>query len=682
MSILKIKDSQGNWVGVPTVKGDTGNGISSAILNDDYTLTLTFTDGTTYKTPSIRGEKGEKGEPATDMEIHICSASEYNAETRVPTIANPNDKTFYLVPTEDGTSPDLFTEWVYVNGAWEMFGSAKIDLSGYAEKTDTVLKTTLSRGRKSNTTVGIGSVAFGNNVVASGENAHSEGNGSQATGNNSHAEGYSTKASSSASHAEGYNTKATGTMSHAEGMSTTSSGNYSHAEGSNTEATKKDSHAEGHGTQASGEQSHAEGYQTLAMGVASHAEGRATSAAGIYSHAEGVATTASGDNSHTSGAYTIAQRKSQMAIGEYNVVDSGGSATSDKGNYILIAGNGTTSSNRSNAMTLDWSGNEKIAGSLTLGMNTNDEINISASELKKLKEMNPVDDVQINDTSIVENGVANIPLASDRNTGVIKISSSDSGLNIFGGVLYVNPALSSEIKRGENLRKPIAPKSQHESTFYGLAKASGDTTQSQSSNPVGTYTDEAKASIKNMLGVQDNMRVDITKEEDSETQNTSWQSSKTFIEIHNALTKGINVIVNDNDFLLPYVGQLYQNNIYWLAFGVSTVFNNTNVLFGYLIGDNNGQTIVTQINQNTPIPQIDDSTISGNSVWSSGKIKDELDYKVNDVRINDNSIVADGVANIPIATTTQNGAMSAQDKGRLDTLYADYSSALTALGVI
>lgn len=62
MSILKIKDSQGNWVGVPTVKGDTGNGISSAVLNDDYTLTLTFTDGTTYKTPSIRGEKGEKGD--------------------------------------------------------------------------------------------------------------------------------------------------------------------------------------------------------------------------------------------------------------------------------------------------------------------------------------------------------------------------------------------------------------------------------------------------------------------------------------------------------------------------------------------------------------------------------------------------------------------------------------------
>ena len=55
---------------------------------------------------------------------------------------------------------------------------------------------------------------------------------------------------------------------------------------------------------------------------------------------------------------------------------------------------------------------------------------------------------------------------------------------------------------------------------------------------------------------------------------------------------------------------------------------------------------------------------------------------VDDVQINGISIVTDGVANVPIATTTTNGAMSAQDKSRLDSVYADYSSALTALGVI
>lgn len=42
--------------------GDTGNGIESTVLNDDYTLTITFTNGETYTTPSIRGAKGDTGE--------------------------------------------------------------------------------------------------------------------------------------------------------------------------------------------------------------------------------------------------------------------------------------------------------------------------------------------------------------------------------------------------------------------------------------------------------------------------------------------------------------------------------------------------------------------------------------------------------------------------------------------
>ena len=43
-------------------KGETGNGIASAVLNEDYTLTITFTDGTSYTTPTpIRGEIGLTG---------------------------------------------------------------------------------------------------------------------------------------------------------------------------------------------------------------------------------------------------------------------------------------------------------------------------------------------------------------------------------------------------------------------------------------------------------------------------------------------------------------------------------------------------------------------------------------------------------------------------------------------
>ena len=42
--------------------GTNGNGIKSAVLNADYTLTLTFDNGTSYTTPSIRGATGATGE--------------------------------------------------------------------------------------------------------------------------------------------------------------------------------------------------------------------------------------------------------------------------------------------------------------------------------------------------------------------------------------------------------------------------------------------------------------------------------------------------------------------------------------------------------------------------------------------------------------------------------------------
>lgn len=70
-----------------------------------------------------------------NLQIHICSVSEYDAVTGVPTITNPDTKTFYLVP--DGSEGNnLYIEWVYVNRAWEQFGSATIDLSNYVQKTD------------------------------------------------------------------------------------------------------------------------------------------------------------------------------------------------------------------------------------------------------------------------------------------------------------------------------------------------------------------------------------------------------------------------------------------------------------------------------------------------------------------------------------------------------------------
>lgn len=102
------------------------------------------------------------------------------------------------------------------------------------------------------------------------------------------------------------------------------------------------------------------------VGDYSVAEGRSTRASGTNSHAEGGSTTASGYNSHAEGSYTTANHKSQHVFGEYNIADPSTAAATARGNYVEIVGNGTSSAD-SNARTLDWSGNEWLAGSLTIG---------------------------------------------------------------------------------------------------------------------------------------------------------------------------------------------------------------------------------------------------------------------------------------------------------------------------
>jgi len=47
--------------------GVDGNGISGVVDNGDGTLTFTFTDGSSYKTPNLKGDKGEKGDAGTGL---------------------------------------------------------------------------------------------------------------------------------------------------------------------------------------------------------------------------------------------------------------------------------------------------------------------------------------------------------------------------------------------------------------------------------------------------------------------------------------------------------------------------------------------------------------------------------------------------------------------------------------
>lgn len=130
--------------------------------------------------------------------------------------------------------------------------------------------------------------------------------------------------------------------------------------------------------------------------------------------------------------------------------------------------------------------------------------NVQLSGNKSLADLGAVDDVHINGTSIVDaNGVANIPNASSDGPGVVRINA-DRGITLYGtNSLQINAATSGQVKNGGTGMLPLTPYHQHEATFYGLAKAAGDTTQSASANAVGTYTEAAKTAIRAMLGVTD-----------------------------------------------------------------------------------------------------------------------------------------------------------------------------------
>ena len=188
-----------------------------------------------------------------------------------------------------------------------------------ADKMDAVNPTgsgAVSIGRKAGTTVGTNSVAIGTNVTASGAY-------SVALGQNSTASGVA-----------------------ATSVRGTASGDYSFAACGGF-ASDYGAAAIGTSCSASNSYAFAEGWQAYASGQYSHAEGKETRAKADGCHVEGVGTESSWLDRQT------------HIQGKYNVVTSGG--------YAHIVGNGTGSSARSNAHTLDWSGNTWYAGDIYLG---------------------------------------------------------------------------------------------------------------------------------------------------------------------------------------------------------------------------------------------------------------------------------------------------------------------------
>lgn len=164
-----------------------------------------------------------------------------------------------------------------------------------------------------------------------------------------------------------------GEYSIAGGMLAESSGSFSTVSGG------RSNHATGtYSTVSGGNSSTASGIQsTVGGGAYNTASGRDSTVGGGTSNSATAdySTVCGGDSNEASGNYSavgggrfnVANHRSQMVFGEYNDPDPSTASPLIRGNYVEIVGNGTADNARSNARTLDWSGNETLAGGLTIG---------------------------------------------------------------------------------------------------------------------------------------------------------------------------------------------------------------------------------------------------------------------------------------------------------------------------
>lgn len=111
-----------------------------------------------------------------------------------------------------------------------------------------------------------------------------------------------------------------------------------------------------------------------------------------------------------------------------------------------------------------------------------------------------VTDVQVNGTSVVTDGVANVPIADYNRIGAVKVHSDD-GLTVSqtSGRLATLKASDARCKTGNNNYTPIVPANQHRAVYFGLAKAAGADMVNVTGETLGIYPEAQKSAISTML---------------------------------------------------------------------------------------------------------------------------------------------------------------------------------------
>lgn len=257
--------------------------------------------------------------------------------------------------------------------------------------------------------------AEGVNTVADDTACHAEGYGSKATVRYSHAEGWNTEAKGEASHVEGLGTIASKSVQHVQGKYNVedTEGIYAHIVGGGTSTSdRKNIHtldlqgnavfagdvtngngvsmdglkeliesaqntlAENAGNKANKNNLEyvgslkgngatvSEDYKSVSMGEYNTSIGRASFASGGDNNVSGNYATAQGYNCYVSGGYASAAGRYLLASSIDQRVEGRYNAEDTQNQYAYILGNGKSASSRSNAYTVDWSGNAVYSGNL------------------------------------------------------------------------------------------------------------------------------------------------------------------------------------------------------------------------------------------------------------------------------------------------------------------------------
>ena len=152
-NLLNIKDQNGNWIPIPVIT----NGIQSITQNQDYTLTITLNDGTTYTTTSIKGDpftyadftpeqlaslkgvKGDKGDKGDAGDDYVLTQQD---KKDIAGLVDVPDYTGELI-NEVTTEEDLESVWIDTDSKGLSFRLSKAIMCISAPPATTGVKDTL-----------------------------------------------------------------------------------------------------------------------------------------------------------------------------------------------------------------------------------------------------------------------------------------------------------------------------------------------------------------------------------------------------------------------------------------------------------------------------------------------------------------------------------------------------------